>query len=102
MNYFKIDAAGAVVAIADEFPAECNKGGDVWARKPIGGKWDEKYSNSYIGAGWLNRNDMDAELAAKIAESASAMSGKVWLVSDQGECCSPRYDVLEARRSATR
>ena len=84
MNYFKLDAAGAVVEIADGMPGSL--GVDDWARK-IDGAW---------GAGWCNRNDFTADLAAAVAISASAYSGDVWLVSDRGESCSPRFDVIKA------
>ena len=102
MLYFKLNTAGAVIAIAEDYQAAVAQEGaqgnlppSAWARQPAGGGYS-KVCEWVIGAGWINRNDMDAALAEKVAASASEFAGRPYLVSDSGECVSPRYDVLAA------
>jgi hypothetical protein len=105
MLWFKVNEQLDVVAISEEYPAEC-KGWAVgmgpcpYGKKPI----DEnnlKAGFSY-GAGWINRNDISEYpaaplmLAQQIADSASKLMGVPYLATDAGDSVSPRYDVIKA------
>ena len=86
MIYMRVDAAGAVVEISNEFPEACRQPG-AWARD----------INGNYGAGWLNRNDIrDLAHAQELAASAGANLGAGFLAIDRGAHVSPRYDVIEA------
>ncbi len=82
MNYFYINAALEVTAVASEFPKTL-----TWWRKADGTSSE----------GWANRNDFDSfMLAQAIADSASRLTGRTYIATDSGEGCYPRYDVIEA------
>lgn len=102
MLYMRLNESIEVVELASDRKAVmaiCNASdtGAQWARQPIGGKWNERYTNGQIGAGWLNRNDIESfEFAQRLAASASKLGKRDYLATDEGTCCSPRYDVIEA------
>lgn len=103
--WFKVNEALEVVAVSDKLPDECRSwavglGPCPYGKKPI----DENNLDAGFsyGAGWVNRNDISEYpgapflYAQQIAESASKLVGRPFLAVDDGECVSPRYDVIEA------
>lgn len=87
MKYFKINRALEVVAVSDEYPAECHDNPDAWWIKRDGSR----------GEGWANRWDIDGmPLAQQLADSASRLMGRLYIAIDKGERFSPRYGVIAA------
>lgn len=85
MLYFRLAADTLNVdAISVECPEEL-KNRRNYARQ----------SDGSMGAGWLNRNDLDSlERAKGLATYASAFAGERYIAVDEGPWCSPRYDVI--------
>ena len=80
MAYFYLTKNLAVTEITDSRPAECAR----WWWKPE-------------SAGWATRHDFETlELAQKVADSASELTGEAYVATDAGDQCSPRYDVIRA------
>lgn len=105
MKWFKVNEALEVIEVSDERPAECRGWAVGLGPCPYGKKPnDEKNlaAGFSYGAGWLNRNDISEfpggafMLAQQIADSASKLVGRPFLAVDNGECVSPRYEVIEA------
>lgn len=47
--------------------------------------------------GWVSRNDFNSfEQAEEVAEAASRFEGVDYIAIDNGQYCSPRYDVIKA------
>lgn len=88
MNYFHINAALEVTAINNGAPDGLFDNPEAWWIKRDGSRRD---------AGWANRNDFDSfMLAQQLADSATRLTGRLYIATDAGEHCSPRYDVIEA------
>jgi hypothetical protein len=97
--YFKLNEALEAVAVVENH-AELPSGGrdpSIWARQPIGGVWDKRYSNGFIGAGWISRCDFPSfEFVEKLAASLNKLqAGANWIPVDNGPSVSPRYDVMQ-------
>lgn len=82
MKFFRIDSDLNVTAISNNVPADAI-GPEAW--------W------SPTQAGWACRSDFKTlEMAEKIAAKASTLTGDIYIATDAGEGCYPRFDVIQA------
>jgi hypothetical protein len=81
MLNFQVNANKEVVQVAAELP----QGDKQWV------------STSEDGSGWMCRRDINSmDDAGKLAQSATEVTGKLYLPVDAGSGVWPRFDVIEA------
>jgi hypothetical protein len=81
MLHFQVNANKEIVQVAAELP----QGDKQWV------------STSEDGSGWMSRRDIDSmDDAGKLAQSATEVTGKLYLPVDAGSGVWPRFDVIEA------
>jgi hypothetical protein len=91
MLFFKIDDQHNVTAIEQSMPEilKTSTGYKYWSRQIDGTRH----------AGWLDRNDIGTmEYAEQIAESATKLTGELYIATDAGDHVAPRFDVIAAPR----
>jgi hypothetical protein len=85
MSYFKLNERLEVTEISPKYPDNAGNITD-WYSKSDGSR----------GAGWACRQDFDSfMLAQQVADSASKLTGKLYVATDAGNGVYPRYDVIE-------
>jgi hypothetical protein len=95
MLFFKVDDQHNVTAIEQSMPEslKTSTGYKYWSRQIDGTRH----------AGWLDRNDIGTmEYAEQIAESATKLTGELYIATDAGDHVAPRFDVIAAPKVGDR
>jgi hypothetical protein len=89
MFYIKVSPTDLPLEISDEMP--------TFEREP-GFEWAKSISNGRTGRiGWMSSRDFDSfEEAERMARYLTAMTGEMYLATDEGSNSWPQYRVIEA------